>query len=152
MPTNISGTTGITVPSTAAPAFAAYSNVSQSISSQTLTKIQFNLETFDTNSNYDNATNYRFTPTIAGYYQISATVCPSTNQNSFTSIYKNGSLAYSGNVSGNNFAGNASTISCLIYFNGTTDYVECYAAFNGASNLYNANGWSWFQGVFVRSA
>ena len=152
MTMSLDGTLGITLPSAAAPAFAAYSNVSQSFSSQTLTKVQFNLKTFDTNSNYDNATNYRFTPTVAGYYQISAAVCPSTNQNSFTSIYKNGSLAYSGNVSGVNFAGNASTISCLIYLNGSTDYVECYAAFQSSGSLYNANGWSWFQGVFVRSA
>ena len=52
------------------PAFLATLSADQSISNSTLTKVQFNTEVFDTNSNYDNATNYRFTPTVAGYYQL----------------------------------------------------------------------------------
>lgn len=44
------------------PAFEAYrSGSGQSITNNTFTKIQFNSEVFDTDSAYDNATNYRFT-------------------------------------------------------------------------------------------
>jgi hypothetical protein len=152
MSLTISGTTGITVPSTAAPAFAAYSNQSTALSNQTATKLQFNLTTFNLNSNYNTST-YSFTPTVAGYYQISACFSPANNRNSNVSIYFNNSLLYTGSTSGGNFAGNGSNISCLIYFNGSTDHVECYGTVDGGSStLYNANGWSWFQGVFVRSA
>ena len=63
----------ITVASTAAPAFSAYLNTNQSISNATATKVQCNTETFDTNSNYNNAT-YTFTPTVAGYYQVIASL------------------------------------------------------------------------------
>ena len=152
MSMSLDGTLGITLPSAAAPAFAAYSNVSQSISAQTNTKVQFNLKTFDTNSNYDNTTNYRFTPTVAGYYQISACVTPGNTNYTNALIYKNGSLAYTGSTSGSNYAGAAGNISVLIYFNGSTDYVECYIGLQNSGTLYNTNGWCWFQGVFVRSA
>ena len=54
------------------PTFSAYLSSGQTISNATHTKIQYNTEEWDTNNNYDNATNYRFTPTVAGYYQINA--------------------------------------------------------------------------------
>ena len=57
------------------PAFYAYRTATQTgIASATFTKIQLNVELFDTNSNYDNVTNYRFTPTVAGYYQVNFSV------------------------------------------------------------------------------
>jgi hypothetical protein len=144
--------TGTVMVSGAMPAFAAYSNQSTALSNQTPTKLQFNLTTFNLNSNYNTST-YSFTPTVAGYYQISACFSPANNRNSNVSIYFNNSLLYTGSTSGGNFAGNGSNISCLIYFNGSTDHVECYGTVDGGSStLYNANGWSWFQGVMVRAA
>ena len=65
----ITGAT-ITVAATAAPAFSAYQSTGQTLSSSTWTKIQLQTEEFDTASCYDNATNYRFTPNVAGYYQV----------------------------------------------------------------------------------
>ena len=52
------------------PAFRAYNVAVQNISNATWTKVQLTTELFDTNSNFDNSTNYRFTPTVAGYYQF----------------------------------------------------------------------------------
>jgi hypothetical protein len=54
------------------PAFHVFLNGNQTISNSTLTKINFNTELFDTNSAYDNSTNYRFTvPSgYAGKYLI----------------------------------------------------------------------------------
>ena len=43
------------------PAFLATLSASQSVSTNTETKIQFNTELFDTANAYDNSTNYRFT-------------------------------------------------------------------------------------------
>jgi len=43
------------------PAFEAYLSANQTLSESTITKINFNTEIIDTNSAYDNTTNYRFT-------------------------------------------------------------------------------------------
>ena len=50
------------------PSFYAYRSNNQSISSATVTKIEINTEVFDTDSCYDNSSNYRFTPNKAGKY------------------------------------------------------------------------------------
>jgi hypothetical protein len=83
---------------TNAPAFSAHLSGSQTIAaSNTLTKVECDTEIFDSDSKYDNSTNYRFTPgTIAKYYVS----CQIQMQNSVSSnisdcqiaIYKNGVL------------------------------------------------------------
>ena len=54
------------------PAFSVQRSANQNISETTKTKVQFNTENFDTDSAYDNSTNYRFTvPTgKAGKYHV----------------------------------------------------------------------------------
>jgi len=62
--TNIVGTlqnNGAAVGGTNTPNFKVYRNTTQSISSASWTKMQFNTESFDTASAFDNSTNYRFT-------------------------------------------------------------------------------------------
>ena len=53
------------------PAFSAYANVATSLASGSPTKVLFQVEEFDTNANFASS---RFTPTVAGYYQINAQV------------------------------------------------------------------------------
>jgi hypothetical protein len=53
------------------PAFSAYPNSQQTLSATTYTKILFQTEEFDTNNNYASST---FTPTVAGYYQVSTAI------------------------------------------------------------------------------
>ena len=53
----------------AGPAFSAYLSANQSVSANVFTKITFDTEDFDTNSNFSSS---RFTPTVAGYYQLNA--------------------------------------------------------------------------------
>ena len=137
------------------PAFSAYSNAFLSISSATFTKVRFQVEEFDTNSNYDNATNYRFTPTVAGYYQISGCVSyegSTAITRYLISIYKNGTEFKRGVDSTSN--GFAATISSLIYFNGSTDYVELYGYATGTTLQFTFNGTfnTWFSGCMVRGA
>jgi hypothetical protein len=50
------------------PAFEAYLSANQNLTDNVNTKIQFDTELFDTDSCYDNVTNYRFTPNVAGKY------------------------------------------------------------------------------------
>lgn len=134
-----------------APAFSATGSVGTTIATVTFTKIQCNTEVFDTNLNYDNATNYRFTPTVAGYYQITGAIGLTVSaSNLLVTIYKNGSEFARGNFS----AGANSIVTSLIYFNGSTDYVELYA-YQSSGSTQNIAGnafLTYFQGSFVRSA
>ena len=144
----------ITVASTAAPTFyATRITTNQSISANTWTKVQCQSEDWDTNSNYDNATNYRFTPTVAGYYQFSGGL-EFNNVTGFYQIafYKNGSQHRVGGWYANSTNGCQVTLSDLIYCNGTTDYVELYGATSTSSNAFYTGGTTRFGGIFVRSA
>ena len=84
----VSGTTNLTIGSTNSstvtfengsptghmyPAFEAYLSSAQIPSNEITTKVQCDTEVFDTDSCYDNSTNYRFTPTVAGKYFVYAT-------------------------------------------------------------------------------
>ena len=148
--------TGIKLASTAAPAFSAYAGSTQSISNASFTKVQCNTEEYDTNSNYDNATNYRFTPTVAGYYQISGSVAgAAAYAQLLASIYKNGSEFKRGSQAGS--AGAylyQANVSALIYFNGSTDYVELYAyqQSGGSGTINNGQALTYFQAFLARSA
>jgi hypothetical protein len=153
------GTTIATISSTGittqvgAPAFSAYVNSSASVSSATWTKIPASVEEFDTNNNYDNATNYRFTPTVAGYYQVNGqAMLSNTITRLLIAIRKNGSEFKLGNdlPSGSNRA----IISSLIYMNGTSDYLELFLYATGTSLTFTGSvgADSVFSASMVRSA
>lgn len=152
----------ITVPAATAtmaidgPAFSAYRGGSnQSITASTNTKVQLNTEEFDTASAFDSTTNYRFTPQVAGYYQISGhlEVDGTAITRCFCMIYKNGSVYKYGN-DGVQTSAYKSVVSSLVYLNGSTDYIELYGWANGTSPVfYNANGTvCYLTGVLVRGA
>jgi len=137
------------------PAFSAYSNANQTISASTATKISFNAEEFDTNLNFDSTTNYRFTPTVAGYYQLnfSAQFSYSTATRVNIQIYKNG--AFYKRVTDVNVAVSSIAGGAVVYFNGSTDYVEIYGYLTGTGTITINGGTSdvtWFNGAMVRSA
>ena len=137
------------------PAFSAYRSTSQSISNATWSKVQFQTEEFDTANYYDNATNYRFTPLIAGYYQISGAVQFVSSSNFLLSVYKNGvEYATVGMLGVVALLDSQGAVSKLVYFNGSTDYVEvyCYQNSGGALNIAGRIANSYFTGVLVRSA
>jgi hypothetical protein len=147
---------GIQLASNLAPAFSAYANGGQSISNNTATKIQFNIENFDTASAYDNATNYRFTPLVAGYYQVTLNVALNTmTGGAQPSIYKTGSVYQYGNYP--NTCSSApwwANMSALIYMNGSTDYLEGFITqFSGSSIALQTSSYAnVFSAVLVRSA
>jgi len=109
--------------STAAPTFSAYQSSAQSLSSGTWTKINLQTEEWDTNNNFDSATNYRFTPTVAGYYQINGNANGNSNVQFIVAIYKNGTeYRRGGYVASTTAIGNS--VASVVYFNGSSDYVE----------------------------
>jgi hypothetical protein len=133
------------------PAFSAYANAAQTVSSNVFTKVVLQVEDFDTNNNFDNTTNYRFTPTVAGYYQINGYYyLKATSGGCTVAVYKNGSVAKIGGFSVANTYGAASTISSLILLNGSTDYVELYGYQNTGSTITGSG--AYFQASMVRSA
>ena len=145
---------GFTVGSTAAPAFSVYrGGANQALTTATFTKVQLSTEEYDTNNNFDNSTNYRFTPTVAGYYQISGSVgLTGTNVRILCTIYKNGSEYFRGTDATANLS--QVTVSGLVYFNGSTDYVElyAYASFAGTSDISSGQKYTYLTGAMVRSA
>jgi hypothetical protein len=121
------------------PAFSAHKNGSNQsgIGSGAATKVTFSTEKFDTNSDFDNSSNYRFTPTVAGYYLIIGCVewTSGVDQTEYvTYINKNGSVE---NISRSVFADTddeSKTVTAIIQFNGSTDYVELWATqFSGGA-------------------
>jgi len=141
LPSNIAGN---------GPSFSAYRATSnQSFSANTWTKIQCQTEDWDTNSNYDNATNYRFTPTVAGYYQCSAGWTNDTSSlYNYINIYKNGASSRLSISNGGNGVG--ASISAILYLNGSTDYIELYM-FSNTGNIQTGAG-TFFQAFLARGA
>jgi hypothetical protein len=139
----------------AAPTFRAFSSGSQSISNSTYTKITLNNENFDTNNNFDSTTNYRFTPTIAGYYQINGQVFFTGNALGQVqiAIYKNGTQYNFGSGTNNNTnIGGQAVVSDLVYMNGTTDYVELFGWQGSGGSLNTFTSGNYMSGFLVRGA
>lgn len=153
MSMTLSGTDGINSPAGVkfnnVPAFSATMTANQTVTTSTYTKVTFNSKDFDTNNNYDAATNYRFTPTVAGYYQVNAAIYPNTTVTAINcSIYKNG--ANFKTVGGTSVSASVST---LMYMNGSTDYIECYGYLVGTTPaILSTSTVSYFQATLVRAA
>jgi hypothetical protein len=148
--------TGTVMVSGNMPAFSAYQSSTQNVANATSTKILFQTEVYDTNNNFASST---FTPTVAGYYQITGSWTGiATAANLMTCyIFKNGGLTLGFNgglfyISGSGNIG--AQMSALIYLNGSTDYVEFYGYQTGTTSMTTvaaANG-TYFQACLVRGA
>jgi len=159
VPTNTASNFTVTVPAGTAtvaidgPAFSAYQSSSQSVTTATYTKVQLQTELFDTNSCFDSTTNYRFTPTVAGYYQFNWRVgCNNGSGEVLTAIYKNGSTANFGlDIAAATYGTGGATI---LYTNGSTDYFELYfyQASGSSKNTTALATETWFNGAMVRAA
>jgi hypothetical protein len=139
-------------------AFSAYANNTlQTITSGSQQKVLFQTEEFDTNNNY---TNSRFTPTVAGYYQLNAQVRldgASGTGEMMIVLYKNGAEYKRGtNQQGVQIASNfwAMQVNSLVYANGSTDYFEIYVQQGSGGNLtvtaVDNPAITWFNGCMVR--
>jgi hypothetical protein len=130
--------TGTVMVSGNMPAFSAYASGSQTVSATTWTKVTLGTEIFDTNNNFASS---RFTPTVAGYYQINGSLrCSGTSGMSrvIVGIYKNGSeyaRIFEPNFTTAIMNEMQLSGSLIIYLNGSTDYVELYGWINGVGTL-----------------
>ena len=135
-----------------APAFSASASGATSLAATSYTKVLFASEEFDTNANFASS---RFTPTVAGYYQINSGVqMTGSVLSSFPLIYKNGSAYKSADYVGATQADPIKSISGLVYLNGSTDYVEIYV-YNGSASAINtvaSVSATWFDGHLARVA
>jgi|9_EtaG_2_1085328.scaffolds.fasta_scaffold00626_30 hypothetical protein len=118
------------------PAFAAYkSSADQSLSGGGDVKIQYNNEIFDSSNCYDNSTNYRFTPNVAGKYFFQASAYVDQNGGSGCmeiagiKIKKNGSTVAKqrSDYRSEKIRTQTQQISVVLDMNGTSDYVEAFA-------------------------
>ena len=79
------------------PSFHVHASGNLNLSDNTLTKINFPSEDYDADSTYDNSSNFRFTPGVAGKYHLYFKVVLETGANNNNleflegHIYKNGS-------------------------------------------------------------
>lgn len=151
--------TGTVMVSGNMPAFSAYSNTTTTLTSaNTAYKIPFQVEEFDTANCYDPTTNYRFTPNVAGYYQVTAILgCGAVASNYFQSaVFKNGSrFTDLINFPTSASAGPVLGGTTLMYMNGTTDYIEIYAQSSSAGAVVygsNVGARTMFQACLVRTA
>jgi hypothetical protein len=156
-------TTGSTFAGTG-PAFSAYSNAAQSVTNNVFTKIQLQVEDFDTAACFDSTTNYRFTPNVAGYYQVTCTLRlngsgTSTGQ-AVMVLYKNGNseqrlLDLNPSAAINSNSNTTLNASALVYMNGSTDYIELYGYYFGGTCTFgniNSTLTNRFSAALVRAA
>ena len=129
------------------PAFEAYIASDQTVSDNVTTKAQPNTEVFDSDGCYDNSTNYRFTPTVAGKYFVYGSIfgdsTASSNLHAVKSfIYKNGSVYKENNTAWTNNLGRqcCQYISAIVDMNGSSDYVELFGAVNTNSGSGQFHG------------
>ena len=122
------------------PAFAAHRTSSQSIANDTATKVQCDVVLWDTDSAYDNSTNFRFTVPVggAGKYSVTWAACMryiDSGEVTWAAIYKNGSTSgigpYTFYSPGTNQGPSIS--STWIFDLADSDYLELYIFHNEGS-------------------
>ena len=166
---NGSQLTDLTPTKITAPGFRAYQSVSQFLPGGVSTLYQF--DTLDTtfDNTYYNRTGapvfvngrsipaYAFSPNVAGFYLISATTRTDMVNNGgeiVTIVYKNNAAYANGSdvnipAGGSNFS---STVSTLMYLNGTSDYAQLYIFSLPASNSgAGVNSFAWFDGLLMNT-
>ena len=139
------------------PAFEAYLSADQSISDSVATKAQFNTERFDTDSAYDNSSNFRFQPTVAGKYFIYSNIQFHMDDYKIyvanIYIYKNGSVYCNTNTASNNntILAHPITINATIDMNGSSDYVEIFgfiASHGGSGQRFESSDKNSYFGAY----
>ena len=127
------------------PSFFAFMNGNQVLSNNSYTKLEMDAEVYDTDSTY-NVSNYRFTPTVAGYYIIGVMFRIDSGDDGTdtrAAIYKNGS-SYHQDVAGKVDVTTRKIVQ-IVYLD-ADDYVEAYGYQNTGGNQ-TVNGNSSFDTV-----
>jgi len=136
------------------PSFSVHRNGTAQTTITGNEKIEWTTEVFDTNSDFDSTTYYRFTPTVAGKYLLSATI----SWSSFTDgdalyvwIFKN-SATYAGTLNiASGSADESQTVTAVVDANGSTDYFEVTAenVNRNTSTVVGTTSRSYFTGCRI---
>lgn len=113
-------------------------------------KIQFTTEVFDTAGWFDNVTNFRYTPQVAGYYEVVLEVAAAMGVDTpQATIGKNGGALFSGNYSAvaPGVGVYVSGVAALVYCNGSTDYIEGYIYLPAAVTVINGGASTTFMTI-----
>ena len=152
----VSGTNTLTLPAATGtimvngPTFSAYTAGTGATLGTGATKVTFDTKEFDTNNNFASS---RFTPTVAGYYQINAQTQPNASYTGgWIAIYKNGSTYKYGTYVNAGVTFGGFTVSSIVYCNGSTDYIEIYGAFTTSQATGAGIYFTYFNGAMLRSA
>ena len=130
------------------PAFAATFSGTTATVADTWTKVPLNTEVFDTDGDYDNSSNYRFTPTTAGKFYLYGhcwSYMQSTaqqSQNFKSALYKNGSevdttVTIVDTYGSEDQQAGAVNVTTIQDANGSSDYFELYVRISdNAATMY----------------
>jgi hypothetical protein len=118
----------------------AYLSANQSINSATWTKLTLDTEDYDSGNNFDNATNYRFTAPVTGYYFVTGHVdmaAGTAGKRLIADLYLNGSQrSVLGNQQSTSTGGDVTANFSDVMKLTAGDYLElwCYHDQTGAQN------------------
>lgn len=130
------------------PSFSAQANAAQGINNAVAMAVSLPAENFDL-TNAFNTTNNRFTPQVAGYYQINFGInFAALASGCMALLYKNGTSYVRGTQGGSASIGSCG--STLVYLNGSSDYLELYAyQSSGAGVNLSGNNDTFMNGILV---
>jgi len=139
---------------TDAPTARAKVGSNYTVSPSTWTKVQLSTEDWDTNNNFDPTTNYRFTPTVAGYYQVNGNlygIAATSISRTILRIRKNGSVETSRVDLETSGANAILGVSDIVYLNGSTDFLELESYHQGSGTLTVVTNLTNLSVVLVRA-
>jgi hypothetical protein len=135
------------------PAFEAYPSASLSVASSTSVKVQANTERFDSDNAYDNSSNYRFTPQVAGRYFTYCSFTYNLTNGSIglvAEIRKNGTAVLSSkheDMPGSNYL--TGYVGGVVQLNGSSDYLEMFTlTSSGSTRTLAADSQRCFFGAY----
>jgi len=137
-----------------APAFSAYPSVALSLTANVDTKVVLPNESYDTANCFDTSAS-RFTPNVAGYYLATGIVTIGSatwgsNPTLQCQIRKNGGVVVNAEANPNaNWSSSSAT--CIVYMNGTTDYLELYAAATSNVSAVQYGGYTMLSGCLMKA-
>lgn len=115
--------------------FLVYRNAALNSSTSVFVKTDFDTVMFDTGSNFDTVTNFRFTVTIAGFYNLAWLVAfnqAQSGNDGVSALYKNGSIFAWGNevATGGGSGGSLPAVQASV-----NDYFEIFSSVSIAPAL-----------------
>ena len=139
------------------PYFYVYLGYDQNATSMSTVKVAFNTEVYDTANAYDNSTNYRYTPTTAGFYKFYTGVTYYADSSNLdfnkVTIKMNGSTVIGGaevDMRSNRGRQMTGVAQCIQQMNGSSDYIEIYSfvASNGGSSAFESENRATYFGGY----